>query len=571
MTILASIYYEVSRYYLYCSSVLLFFLFSCESQTDRTIYSRLQQWDDELQDNPESIKDSLLLLNPQSLSKSNRAYYGLLRTIVDDKTYTDFTSDSLINAVEKYYANHDKGGNNHIRSLIYQGVLRYRMNIKDSTVLIPLKDAERYWHKQTDKDFLVGCFLYIYLAHLFQDNQNYAHADSFIRKALQYANRLQDPKYIFDTYYLLYFNEMVQGHNEKGKQYLDSLSSIDNLAVNQKYTLYNAQSIYATEIGDYHKALILEKKLMDMEEDLPFPLQKFKSYYTISDLYRHLNNLDSAMVYGLEAIRHIEDSTYELKYLFYQNIQDIAVAKKDYKTAEEYAREALTFYKNTTDRAIEQKVLELEKQYDVSKTENRVLLARMRNRIYVGILIVLSMIIVVIVIDYKQKRIIYRSRAKEAEAERRRIQLEKELIEQNATQQEKILVVFGKFLSEYGTIQNSLYQMVNRIKSKDAKLGEEFDQEIKHGARKFQVIVNESFSENLNEQFNIYDPNHILSSSDRMFLFMLSKQIPNEQIAALFNTSTHNLKTRKSVLKKKIMEKSNPDNKFELLLPLFSK
>ncbi|MDD4698504.1 MAG: hypothetical protein PHR52_13375, partial [Fermentimonas sp.] len=73
---------------------------------------------------PRLVSDSLKTLEVEKLNRTNRAYYNLLKVITDDKTYVNFTNDSLINSVTYYYKSHDPKNPNLIRSLAYQGIVR---------------------------------------------------------------------------------------------------------------------------------------------------------------------------------------------------------------------------------------------------------------------------------------------------------------------------------------------------------------------------------------------------------------------------------------------------------------
>lgn len=50
--------------------------------------------------------------------------------------------------MKRYYTRHGKGTDAHIRSLVYRGIVRYRMGITDSAVFAPLKEAEQLYLKQ---------------------------------------------------------------------------------------------------------------------------------------------------------------------------------------------------------------------------------------------------------------------------------------------------------------------------------------------------------------------------------------------------------------------------------------
>jgi len=91
---------------------------SCDNGSDKAVFQRLKTWDAVIDSLPAQISDSLKTLDVNQLSRTNRAYYHLLKVISDDKTYVNFTSDSLINSVTDYYRNHEPDGKNFIRSLV---------------------------------------------------------------------------------------------------------------------------------------------------------------------------------------------------------------------------------------------------------------------------------------------------------------------------------------------------------------------------------------------------------------------------------------------------------------------
>ena len=545
---------------------------ACETAGDKQIYARLQQWDSLLLDNPHGVKDSLRQIHPEQLSRSNRAYLGLIQTIVDDKTYADFTSDSLINAVEEYYAHHDKGSENHIRSLIYQGMVRFRMNETDTLIWQPLKEAEKRWNQLPQKNHLLGYFLNMYLGEIHSNNDNDSLANIYFRKALKYARQQAIRKYVFDATVPLFTEEMKQEHYKHAKLYLDTLSAFTNLPMEQQYALLNAQCLYYDEIGEHQKALDAEKKQMIISNKRLFPIEMFKSYYSLSDLYLSLNQPDSAMYYGLEAIHHIKDSSYRYNYLLYQNIGDIAVAQKDYQTAHQYARKALEVYESSVDKITDQQILELEKKYDLTEAQNKALNMQKRNLIY-GILLLLVLSASFYLYFYLRKQsTIAALQKREADAKAQRLETEKALWTSHQEHQEKMIRTLGNFLSQYASVQEHAKDMTNKIRAKDSKLGDEYDAMLKRGQNDFSQLARELFTkEEFEQQLGVADTCDVFSQSDRLLLLMLAEHTPNEQIAALLNTNTSNLKTRKSYLKKKIIEKATPDNHFEALLSLFSR
>lgn len=303
---------------LYLIVPILSLLASCDNrERNQAVYDRLQQWDALLEQQPQTTKDSLSTLNLNELSRANHAYYGLLKTISDDKTYTVFTSDSLINNVQSYFNRHGKGSDNHIRSLAYQGIVRYRIGVADSTVFTPLKEAEQLYLKQKNTSPGIGYMLYYHLGDLLSNNNDYTTARNYFNKALRLAKQRKDSTHVFDTYLALFWNEMVQKKYNSGKLYLDSLNGITGLSPDQQYRLLTSRSIYYEIENDFEKELDYEKAKLPLVPLLKEPIQLFRLYYALSDAYFHNNLLDSAMYYALHAITHIADSAYKLNYLLY--------------------------------------------------------------------------------------------------------------------------------------------------------------------------------------------------------------------------------------------------------------
>ncbi|MFA7140543.1 MAG: hypothetical protein WC126_06000, partial [Proteiniphilum sp.] len=166
--------------------------------------ARLQQWDNMLDRHPKAVSDSLKTLDRNALSRSGKAYYDLLKVISDDKTYVNFTSDSLINAVSRYYKSYDSQNMNYIRALAYQGIVRTRMGVKDSTVYEPLREANRLFQVSTQPDASIGYMINYFLGNIHYNNRNFSSADDYFYSALTYAEQEKDSVHRFDSYLALY-------------------------------------------------------------------------------------------------------------------------------------------------------------------------------------------------------------------------------------------------------------------------------------------------------------------------------------------------------------------------------
>ncbi|MDO5523683.1 MAG: hypothetical protein Q4G48_06515 [Bacteroidia bacterium] len=570
----------------FTSILLLGALFSCNRAENEAMALRLAQWDAMVEEHPRAVADSLAQLNPKDLSRANRAYYGLLKTIADDKTFAGFTSDSLINNVHRYYHQHKPNGDDHIRSLVYQGIVRNRMEMADSTVFTPLKEAERLYLKQKQPNPATGNMLYFYLGELLSKNNDYATAGSYFNNAMQLAKQKGNPIHIFDTYLALFWNEMEQENFDNGKLYLDSLNEITNLPPDQQYRLFNSQSIYYEIQNDYEKELNYERAKFALLPLLKEQPKQFRLFYALSEAYLHNNMPDSAMYYSLLAIDHIEDSTYTLNYLLYDNVADIAERQQNLTLALQYRQKAFDVYENSIDNRLDTQIQELEKRYNISEAENKALKAQQNVSIWLGVALIAILLLVLLGVYTRHQRTIAKLKEREAaekasrlEAEKRieaekalRLLAEKEQMMEQAIRQQKIVEVSTRFLAEYAALQEKAKEMTNRVRAKDGRLGDDYERMLKEGQSRFNALAHQQFTETeLQKLFGIHQDLEVFSQSDRLFLVMLAANAPNTQIAAMLNTTVHNLKTRKTYLKNKIEKNASPHNNFACLLALFNK
>lgn len=572
--------------HLFISLLFIAVLFSCNRVENEIIAARLAQWDELAEKQPRAIQDSLATLNPKKLSHANRARYGLLKTIADDKTYSPFTSDSMINQVVHYFGRHGKGGDHHIRSLVYQGIVRYRMGITDSTVFTPLKEAEQLYMKQKQPNLNTGYLLYYYLGDIHSANGNDKESGTYFDKTLQLAKQKGDSTHIFDAYLAFFWNEMVQEKYNSVANLLDSLDIYAGTKPDNIYYLLNAQSIYYKNNKETEKSIHSKKEQIDLIPQIRETIDAFRIYYSLSDAYLENNQLDSAMHYGLLAINHIEDSTYRLNYLLYENVADIAEQQQNLALALEYRKKAFDTYEKSIDDRLDTRILELEKRYNLSEAENKTLKARRNVRIWLAIALIVVLLLVLLGIYTRNQRTIGKLKEREAaekasrlEAEKRtetekalRLLAEKEQMQEQTTRQQKILGVSAQFLSEYAALQEKAREMINRIRTKDNKLGDDYEQMLKEGQQHFNELADRLFTEEeLKKLFDIRSGLEVFSQTDRLFLIMLASNASNTQIAAMLNTSTNNLKTRKSYLKEKIEKNATEQNNFAQLLTLFNR
>ena len=223
-------------------------------------------------------------------------------------------------------------------------------------------------------------------------------AKKYLNEALFYAKSSGNKKYKykFDAYVELYWCEMIQDHYSEAKPYLDTLQTFATLSYDDRYTLYNAQSIYYDTQQDYQKALYFKKKQIDLIPYLNHEKEFFRLYYSISERYSDAGQPDSAFYYAKLAIDNITDTSNTHNYLLYENIADAAEKLHDYKTANDYRKTGMSQLEKNIERKTEMQVVALEKKYALAEAENKALKMKEHNRYLISALVILCLFIVLL-------------------------------------------------------------------------------------------------------------------------------------------------------------------------------
>ena len=531
-------------------------LISCNGKENNEMYSTLIRWDNLLEKNPDAISDSLKTIDPQTLSRENRAYYNLLKTISDDKTYFEFKNDSLINRVVDYYDLHEPYSNNYIRALTYKGIVRTRMGITDSTVYEPLKKADHIFHTQKAPDPATGYILHYFLGNTHYYNGNFELAGKYFQETLLNAKLKNDSLHIFDAYLAIYWNEMMRRNLDNSKKYLDSLSTFYDTLPNKRYFVLNAYSVYYEANGQYEKALECDKLRLSLA-----PIQKdidvSSLYFVISDRYHGLNQLDSAMLYGQIAIENIVDEDKKENYLLYENVAKIAEKQQNYLLANTYRQRAFALYEKSVKDRLNTQVMELEKKYDLSEAENVALKSQQNTLIIAIIALLLAMFAtILIMLNVKSRR---EAKIKlmrlEHEAETRAI--ETKLLEEEANKRNWLIQLYGHISNRLTSLQENFNTLSQRYVSSHPKVYENM-YNILHTAEsdlrempKNLIPDENTFSLYTNlskETAELFNPN------EKIMLMLLVCKADNRQISTFMNTSIESIRARKSQLKKKLTE-----------------
>ena len=530
---------------------------SCNGRENGEIHKILTQWDNLLENNPEAVSDSLKTIDPQTLSRENRAYYNLLKTISDDKTYFEFRNDSLINRVVDYYHLHEPYSNNYIRSLAYKGIVRTRMGITDSTVYEPLKKADHIFHTQKNPDPATGYILHYFMGNTHYYNGNFELAGKYFQESLHNAKLKNDSLHIFDAYLAIYWNKMAQSDFDTGRKYLDSLSFFFDKITDKNYLILNAQSVYFEATKEFDKALDCDKKLLTLTKSQKEDIDFSSLYFAISTRYSTLNQLDSAMLYGQIAIESIVDENKKENYLFYDNVADIAEKQQNYSLANTYRQSAFTMYEKSVKDRLNTQVMELEKKYDLSEAENIALKSQQNTLIIAIIALLLAMLATILIMLNVKNRREAKIKLMQLEHEAETLAIETKLLEEEANKRDWLIQLYGHISNRLTSLQENFNTLSQRYVSSHPKIYENMHS-ILHTAESDLREMPKNLIPDENT-FSLYtnlskEAAELFNANEKIMLMLLVCKADNRQISTFMNTSIESIRARKSQLKKKMTE-----------------
>ena len=537
--------------------MLLLFATSCNKGGDEEMLTRLNVWDAMLDHDAQRVADSLKTIDRDDLSRAGKAYYDLLKVISDDKTYVNFTSDSLINAVSDYYRSSNPEHNNFIRALAYQGIVRTRLGVKDSTVYEPLREAGKLLSDRPDSDPSLGYMIHYFLGNIHYNNRNYPSANDYFQEALGFARDENDSTHVFDTYLALYWNEMGQRDFTSSQNYLDTLSLFYQLLPEKDYFILNAQSVFYDLVGDSERALEREKEKLNIFNIQNEKIELSRVYFNISNRYAGLEQLDSAMYYAEKSIDLIPDNDYRQNYLYYHNLSQIAEKQGDYKVSNEYLKQAMEMHNRSLRERLDLQIAELEKIYDLSEAENEVLRARdqISKTIIIALIIVLILVFISMYAVWNRRNT--QLKLLQAEHLMNQQQLQTEILNEEAAKRKWLLHLYGNISDRLTFLQTEFEQLSQRYVTSNKKIYQDMRHILKNTDTDLRDITKTLAPDD--ETFYAYtrlnNDDDFFSMNEKLLLMLLACDADNRQLATFMNTSVDSIRVRKSQLKKKMAEK----------------
>jgi len=548
-------------------------LVACNRQRNEADRTHLNKLDSLLAVQPEAAADSLKTFSNRKLSRFNSGYYQLLEVIALDKTYYNFTSDSLTSATVRILSRYKRTYPlTYARSLMYLGLVRYRMGVTDSTAYKPLKEAvecfQRFHLANIKNEYLSN----YYLGTIHLKNENIHESTYYYEKALSNAKFCKDSIYQYEAYQELYWNYMYQENYKIAKQYLDTLESYRNISTSSGLNIHKSYAFYYKTQHDYPKALEYQLKILRNPAIADSPDLSAITRFNLSSIYTSMNRLDSALHYARLSLAN-PDTTNSYLYLYYQNLASIALKKKDWQISAEAFDATYGLYKKYTELQSGKKILELEKRYDKSEADKRVLIYQKKYAVIsvFAVLLLMALIASILFVMQKRKHLLLEKQLREAnlkniESENLRIKQESKLLDEKnrvlmiekreterlLLEKEFVLPFYHQISNRNNNLKRLLEYLMDNVK--DPKLAERIIAGYQSFTKSTDISEDNPVDRDLLNVFTGLSEEEVsvMNNSEKLLLVFKSIGLENEQIAVLFNTTSDSIRSRKSKLKKKL-------------------
>lgn len=534
---------------LHCCLV-IFLLLSCGREKPQSHESQIIRWDRQLEENPRAILDSLKRLESTPLSEADRAYYNLLYTIATEKSSLDFENDSLIEEAMEWYTKGDDYFNQ-ARALLYLGIVRRHLNAGDTNVDLYIRQALNICEIHHIGDSALQGLIFLQLGNCNSNYEDISSARNQYERAIKFQLSGKDSAYLVVARLNLAWECISQRNFDSTLMILKQVEQDRHLTEKLQRDLWYAYATTYTELENHEMALAYYQKLLLLLA--PVNRQKNRIYYRMSMCYQQLGQSDSALFYSQRAIGSAGDAPF-IDYLYYKNLADHEVQAENYKMAAADYLLALQKLQRDIERLSDIKIIELERKYNLIKSEQQVLKARQHLWVSLALAAVVLLLTggVLVFIAYRSKR--HKEKAEKFHKEAGDALFVSEIYRVATEKNRKIETQMDKFSQKYLKNDPGMYdELQDLLKA------------FRHDNRKelFKLLLDarNSHLKIIQEQI----PN--LTEEEMVLLMLFGYNWTSKQVADLLHTTSGNIATKKTYLKQKLQH-LNPD--FVVTSPVFN-
>ncbi|VBB45268.1 hypothetical protein TRIP_D300155 [uncultured Paludibacter sp.] len=516
--------------------------------------------------------DSVREKNANDYEKS---YFELIKIIVSDKKGIKFTSDTTINRIVEVFSKNPRHfPQNYLRALMYQGIIRFQSGISDNKAYEPIKKALSLSEEADESEALNmrdTQIAYYYLGLIHNKNNNVTQSHEYFKQALFIAETLNDSAVLFKTYRDMYWNRMKALDFFTAKSILQELQVFPVYSEEQIRDIRNAEAAFYNSEKRYRNALKLDYQLLSSDKSKNDSHALVADYFRISDNYKYLNKLDSALYYGELAAKNIVDTAFYLNYYYYLNVAEIAAKMNNFKKSSEAYSQVYSLMNKAITQQLNTQILELEKKYDASESERKAIRLKSDNVWLQFSIMMLAFVFILITLIYRNKARIRKENEKLILKENKILEQQKMLVEERAKQaaldkklaerklveKQFVIPIYRQISQRNLDIKNFLMDLKSHgYISKNPQLLERIENEYKNYIQTTKISETQFLSDELFADLTGIKVNEsqLFNESEKLMMAFLATGADNQQMATLLNTSVESIRVRKSKLKKKMEE-----------------
>ncbi len=496
----------------------------------------MQEWDDTLWEksgiedasSPQAILDSLGNVNTRNLSNKNRAYYYLLQTIARDKSYYVFQNDSSISLAVKWYKN-KPDVYNYSRSLFYHAIVLSQIHTNDSLMFFSIKTAEDVYLEKKLNDSLLYARICVFMGSLHYSRGNYDISNDYYEKAASIFKAIGNT----DRYISAKMNQVwyliSTGEHDAALTMLNEMDYPEELSDKALSYIYNAYCGYYTIQNEYAKAIEYAKLDFALNTVPKTPEDTAAHYFSLIKNYFKADIPDSAIHFAKQLELSLRENNPN-NHFYYLGISNAYNQAKMSDIGNEYMYKAYFSLRNNIYDNSQQRILELEKKYDISRKEYELMKARQEKKLLIAFFAITILIIIIMIVAAYQ----YRQIQKQKDL---LIQEEKEHIAKINVLQKKAINLFPRFVEISSLVMQKHFRM-----------------ELQEDMNKAVSSLKASLIYELSSIFPVEKDSidfENLSEKEQLVYLLNEYEFSNEEIANILLITEANVRSTKSKIKKK--------------------
>ena len=344
-------------------------------QLSQSEYERLAYYDRIMAEKPGIVLDSLLSINTAFLGKQDVAYYQLLLTIAKHKNHLPFVNDSSIAIAHEYYK-HSNDHYNLVRSSFYHGLVLFKLSSNNVDALTYMQEAAELIQQYAINDVKLEALLYAFLGKIHKVDNNEEEAIGYYIKAFDAEQRADNPRNVI----LDYCDLLICLTKKDDPQARYTLQSLDS-AISRNPHLHLENVSNAKAIYYLHHKRDLDSAFHYCMMWNPTSPDRSAKCNMLSTICRERGDIQNAITYEQAAysMRRAADT---LSYhVYFRNLADLYGELGNADSTVHYARLAYQSLHDSFETKTEKRILELEKQYDLSAKQAELDKARSERRL----------------------------------------------------------------------------------------------------------------------------------------------------------------------------------------------